>query len=312
MIGGPTQIFAETVTMRKMPDQFPAEWEEVVDRILSDQLMTVIVLGGPDQGKSTLCRYLLERVEGAGQPVALVDADVGQKDVGPPGTVTLGRPPALFSQKPPVLQGFYFIGAVTPIRHFLPIVVGIQTMVKQADRSFVVVNTTGFIKGPGRGLKESKIEAVRPHAIVAIQEGQELESLLLGFRYSCAVIRLRRSPWVVRKSPERRRKSREDAYRDYFARATVTDLELDRLAVQRGELEVHPGERRPSPRLKGLLCGLCRRDGTGAGLGLLESLDVKSRRVSFLTPCNPELISTVQLGSLYLARTGEELGRRLY
>jgi len=287
--------------------EFPAEWEEIVAQLTSGNMKKVMVLGGPDQGKSTLCRYLIGRMEASGRSALLVDADVGQKDLGPPATIALGRPITPFSASPPVVHALSFVGAVSPTGHFLPAVVGTQEMVRQAGDSFVVVNTTGFIGGPGRGLKEAKIEAVKPDLLIAIQEGQEAEPLLRGFRGICRMIRLRRSPWVVTKTPERRRKARETGFRRYFEGARVLQLGMDQLAVQRGNLDVGSGRGRNRPgRLTGLLCGLCRGDRTVAGLGILQEMNIRARTISFLTP-TAEDIALVQLGSIYLAPTGEEL-----
>ena len=50
---------------------------------------TAVLVGGLDAGKTTLARQLLARALERGRRPALVDADVGQKAVGPPTTVGL-------------------------------------------------------------------------------------------------------------------------------------------------------------------------------------------------------------------------------
>lgn len=50
----------------------------------------MLVLGGTERGKSSYCHFLVQQLCGASARVAFVDADIGQKDVGPPATVSLG------------------------------------------------------------------------------------------------------------------------------------------------------------------------------------------------------------------------------
>ena len=64
----------------------PPDWRALADRLEAGEWRRLIVLGAADTGKSTLCRYLGERLPGT----ALLDADPGQKMVGPAACVTLG------------------------------------------------------------------------------------------------------------------------------------------------------------------------------------------------------------------------------
>src|SRR5512139_1849639 len=65
----------------------PAAWARSADTILRNRWRTILVLGATDRGKSTYCAVLGARLSHARRRVALVDADVGQKDVGPPATI---------------------------------------------------------------------------------------------------------------------------------------------------------------------------------------------------------------------------------
>ena len=48
-----------------------------------------MLIGAPDTGKSTLAREILRQSIAKGKAAALVDADVAQSTVGPPGCVGL-------------------------------------------------------------------------------------------------------------------------------------------------------------------------------------------------------------------------------
>ena len=60
-------------------------------RITAGGIHRVLVLGAPDAGKSTFRGMLLAHAAGQSRRAALLDADPGQKHVGPPACVTLGR-----------------------------------------------------------------------------------------------------------------------------------------------------------------------------------------------------------------------------
>ena len=72
--------------------EIPEDWEAAAETILDAEWRKVFLLGAADVGKSRFCRFLSERLLAAGHGVALVDADIGQKDIGPPAAVTLGYP----------------------------------------------------------------------------------------------------------------------------------------------------------------------------------------------------------------------------
>jgi len=69
----------------------PEAWREAAATILQERLRVILLLGCPDAGKSSYARFLAGELAQAGQRVAFVDADIGQKSIGPPATVTLAH-----------------------------------------------------------------------------------------------------------------------------------------------------------------------------------------------------------------------------
>jgi polynucleotide 5'-hydroxyl-kinase GRC3/NOL9 len=88
----------------------PADWAAAVRRILDGDIRRVLVLGAKDAGKSSFCRVLLRQAARAGRPAELLDADPGQKLVGPPACVTLARGPS------PMPAALAFVGTLDPLR----------------------------------------------------------------------------------------------------------------------------------------------------------------------------------------------------
>lgn len=215
--------------------EIPPAWEAAARRFLAGE-GAVLVLGAADTGKSTLSRYLVYRAYAAGRPVALVDLDLGQSHLGPPASLGLGLYPPLMPGDDSLFpQGLYFIGQTSPLGAILEVAVGSRVL---ADRgalsaSSLVVNTSGFIQGPGAlRLKKAQAELLQPSLILALQREGELEPLLYGLGGGAGAVReppLPASAWpilrlpvsarVSRRDPEMRRLYREERFRRYFQQA---------------------------------------------------------------------------------------------
>jgi len=66
----------------------PSSWDDAAEEILSlKKPVTVMVVGGMDSGKTSFCTFLVNEAVMKNWKTSVVDADVGQSDVGPPSTV---------------------------------------------------------------------------------------------------------------------------------------------------------------------------------------------------------------------------------
>jgi polynucleotide 5'-hydroxyl-kinase GRC3/NOL9 len=316
----------------------PQAWRETAATILQDRPRVILVLGGGDAGKSSFCRFLVAELVAAGHRVAVVDSDLGQKDIGPPATVTLGyaAPPA--ERWPPAPEAFYFVGSTSPVGRMLPLLVGTARLVGIADAPFVLVDTTGYVEGAGRVLKGYKIEAVRPDLIVAIERRSELEAILRAHR-TYRTIRIRPSRKARPRDTWERDTAREKAFAAYFREVRRLQLGLDDLVFQRsliftGDPVPLPGalyaegtaeglvvvaESAPAgfevARLlkpgfeRNLLCGVADEGNRGVGLALIEAIDFAKRTVSLMSPVPADKVRVLQLGDLHIGLDGRELGR---
>ncbi len=283
-----------------MDKQVPALWEKAAAYLSLKAPARVLLLGATDTGKSTLAFFLAERLLSAGLSVALVDADVGQKDVGPPATVALAHLKQPLPEKRPLeAETLYFVGSVTPVGHLLPMVVGTRQLVDQSKAQVTIINTTGLVRGPGIALKSFQIESLRPEVILALPRQEELEPILAAYRY-LEILRLPVPPQAVPKGPALRRARRMAAFRQHFARAKTWAFVRDELIFQR----LPRGGLRP-----GLLCAVANHKAEVKALALVERLEPQTGRIYLLTPAPPQEVAVVICGSLYLNRLGEELGR---
>lgn len=236
----------------------PDDWAEAAARIVAGGVRRAVMLGSADVGKSTFCRFLVCEAQRAGRTVAFLDADVGQKTVGPPACVTLANAGG---------TRLAFVGTTNPIFGWPRLVAGIRHLAS-AGADLLIANTSGILTGAGRRLKAGKIEVIGPDLLVALGAGADLD-LLLGDHGHLPVLRLSQSSAARRKTKAERRAARREAFRRYFREAPVRAL--DRAAL--GD-----GHRYPP----GLLLGLGDRS-VDLGLGILVGYPSPAS-VAVLTP----------------------------
>lgn len=199
----------------------------------------VLVLGESDTGKTSLVTYLAGALLADGGSVAVVDADLGQSEIGPPTTVGLGWLRAGVERLADAeVAGLYFVGATSPRGYLLQTVLGTRRMTERAlelgvDR--VIVDTSGLVQGEfGRQLKQAKIDLVAPDLVVCLQRDGECEPILRPYveGRSPAIARLGAGPAARRRSAEERRQHRERATQAYFAGARPVTLDLSRVVLR--------------------------------------------------------------------------------
>ena len=214
----------------------PPAWEEAAWRFLGTTGPTM-VLGGPDAGKSTLCQYLVYRAYVAGEPVALVDLDLGQAHLGPPVALGLGFfPPRLPGDQGLFPEGLYFIGQTSPVGAILEVAVGSRVLADQARARGVnrlVVNTSGLVKGfAAHRLKRAEVELLRPELLLALDRDGEHGPLLRTLGHGAGLLYLPVSVKAVRRGFEERRQYRETRFGAYLAKASPLALPLTQVVWQ--------------------------------------------------------------------------------
>jgi len=214
------------------------EWERIASCIVQPQQI-VLVIGAIDVGKSTFCRFLVEQAVSQGLTVGLVDADVGQSQVGPPTTIGL----KVFSQKPNWLNteadDLYFVGSTSPERHLLQCTTGVRWMVDAAlgaGTDFIVVDTSGYVEGMGAiALKQHKVELIRPSCLVCIRRSSELDPIVACFDafHFIQIHLISPHQAVTSKTNEFRRKYRESCFNLYFSETVGEKLPFEQIRGQR-------------------------------------------------------------------------------
>lgn len=248
------------------------EYEALVGEAVRTK-RTVMLVGGLDTGKSSLSCALLAAAIETGRSCAYLDADVGQKSVGPPATITLKLLRSKADLEPGVLDlqdALHFVGSTSPEGHLLQVVSGTTSLLRRAREAgidFVVIDTSGLFSGIyGQTLKYHKVEMLQPDLVVGLQRGEELLPLLGVIQrfFRTEVVPLGVHPQVVPTTVEQRAEKRERAMARYFSG------ELHRFRVKPTVFMPALPPLFDLAQLDRLLVGLS--DGAGAylGLGYLE------------------------------------------
>lgn len=188
----------------------------------------IIVIGQIDTGKSTLIKNMADHMD-----AYVLDADIGQNDIGPPAVVSLGE---RTKGRYRMIDG-YFCGSTSPSGHFLQMMAGISRMLSQCNGRPVLINTTGLATGEiGRVIKTEKINAIRPDLIIGLETGNELRYLDTFARAGATVVKFRPHPMVTSRSRIERDRLREANFRAHFQSAVSSSHRLDSTGVERSLL----------------------------------------------------------------------------
>ena len=215
------------------------EWREMVVSI-TDTGGRVVLIGGTDSGKTTFAALLANQAVQAARRMAVIDADLGQSEIGPPACVGMG----LVSQRVRNLSEIevarlWFVGGVSPRGCMLEHVVGVGRMAEAAaelETDLLVVDTTGFIQGPGAArLLQAKVDLVRPRHVVVLQRAVECEPIVRGLTglAGCEVHRLPVSQNIARKPAAYRSQRRAARFAAYFRDSKPRQAFFDRISFTR-------------------------------------------------------------------------------
>jgi polynucleotide 5'-hydroxyl-kinase GRC3/NOL9 len=210
----------------------PPSWKAALTDIFSlGKPVTVMVIGDIDSGKTSFCTFLVNEAVRTKRRTAIIDADLGQSDIGPPSTIGFSLIKSsvkdLFEIE---AERAYFVGVTSPTGAAKRVLDGLTTLRTQASNmniDFLIINTDGWIEGEAATeYKASLVDHVRPDVVIGTQHGEELAPILNALDKT-KTLTVSSSPAVHKRSREKRKVLRELGYAKYLKNAKVESFPLD-------------------------------------------------------------------------------------
>jgi polynucleotide 5'-hydroxyl-kinase GRC3/NOL9 len=278
----------------------PTSWTESAKAILNIEKKPVIVLvaGEVDSGKSSYTTYLANKLISAKRKVAILDGDLGQSDVGPPGTIAYALTsksfPELYELK---VTNAFFVGVTSPVQALEKCVEGLvileNEILSKPAVDCIIINTDGWVSGEGAvEYKLRLVEELKPDIVVGIQKNKEL-ALLLNSIEKTPVIELETSAAASERSPEKRKILRNLSYTKYMKDAKIRSLLMNYVEIKdKNLIPKEPGKD------KGVLVGLKSKK-RFLGIGVIHEVNRNKRTLKLLTPVRTKP-ATVIIGRVNL------------
>ena len=257
------------------------DWEVLLHKLLQNK-GTAMIIGATDSGKSTLAKYLMERLVSQNITVCLIDCDVGQSSLGLPGTICMKVFSTQSDLKAFSYEKMYFIGTINPAKR-ISLIINTVKMISDTCRkisNITLIDTSGLVSGEiGERLKTGKISALNPDHIIAVQRQNELEHIL-SLISDIHIHRIIVSNNIKARPLATRIQYRKKKFNDYFLESQMNDFILysndATFLYDNRALSMREGKFK-----KDTVIGLNHNDDTIA-LGILE--DISDNSITFSSP----------------------------
>jgi polynucleotide 5'-hydroxyl-kinase GRC3/NOL9 len=281
-----------------------SSWQMAADALAEMERGKVVVLGATDVGKSTFCTYLTNNLHGRVQNLRIIDADIGQADIGPPTTISAAIPKTpITSLMQLIAQHIIFIGDTSPGPVAAKLTHGLLGLTRGYDDSLIVINTDGWVDDPlAISYKIGLITALKPDLVLALAESTELQPILSACGSNSLIVQT--SKELLVRSRGDRRKIRTASYRRFLSGARMrkiarSDIQIttphDFPFVNRGR----------NFQFEKLVIGLLDDAGYLLYLGILQSVENQALRVFCKSA---DGVRKIDIGRVRLSTDGVEIG----
>lgn len=229
-------VLPEESYIKEAKDQAIYEWMSTAEEIIKGTHTAIVVVGGVDSGKSSFITLLSNKLIERGFKIAIIDSDIGQADIGPPGFISLGTPEKqiiwLRELKPLSMR---FIGDIRPqyyVDKIIREVLNLKNLaLHELKTSIVLINTDGWISDPQAIVYKYKfIEAVEPTALVVL--GADLKGLFKHFeKMGMKVFELPSPLHAKQRDRDERRKLRSERYASFLKEAPLRKYKLSEVMI---------------------------------------------------------------------------------
>ena len=283
----------------------PTAWDEAA-QILERQRGVCIIIGEVDSGKSSLCTFLANKCLESTGKIGVVDADVGQADIGPPTTInsSVVQSPVIGLHKArPEIS--YFVGDTSP--SFVPDkVVTLATRLKKritGSTDIVLVNTDGWLSEFNAARhKLLLLEEIQPDLVIGLSRSDEIIDPLLD-RVKFTSLKLPSSPFAKVRSKEERKKTREAGYRRFLQGSHALGVSQQTRVRMFDQLDqtVFPENR----RVRGFVAGLLNQNEELLSIARINRVETGRVLVETRTSETPTIL---EIGNVALSSKYDEVG----
>jgi len=310
----PVEAESETILeiTRKQPggnfevegSTIPVSWRAAANALHEMREGRVIVIGAADVGKSTLSAYLTNHLLAQGHKVQLVDADIGQADVGPPTTIANAlpnRPITSLNDLSPT--NMLFIGTTSPPRVESKLINGVEKLSTDANSAVTIINTDGWVNEPNAiFFKTRMINSLHPNLVLGLARRRELQPILSSTRAESMIIDSAKQ--VLPRSRRNRREIRFSGYRRYLEGGKTTAIPLREL--QLSTPQGFPGIRSSRiQELYDLIVGFTGEDGYLIQIGIFGGTE---DNMAYFFCRGIASLRRVEFGYVRLSVSGRETG----
>ncbi len=282
----------------------PRSWYSALDALMEMEQGKVVIVGAQDVGKSTLCTFLANGLLKGRVTSRLIDADIGQADIGPPTTLGEAIVSEYISSLIDLSQlAMIFIGDTSPNRVQSKLIEGIQRLSNTRKQALTIINTDGWVSdAEALTYKVELIKAVQPDLVLGLTRGQELESILSGT--SVMSMQIEAPTSILTRSRSDRRQIRTAGYRRFLDGAKMMKFPLRETRLKLpNDLQSIQSVR--ISELRNLIVGLLDAQGYLLQIGILQNVDEDSLRVYSRST---DQLKEIELGNVKLSNDGIELG----
>ena len=285
----------------------------------------VVFVGGPKGvGKSTLTRYVVNRVLSKRESVCLLDLDPGQPELSLPGTVSctvlneyLVNPPEHTSK---VAQQIRYLGTIKPDSNIEYYLACVKDLVGGMSRDmFVVVNSFGWVKDLGLEIHKKLMEILQPEITLVLYPKGEAPAEL-----NKRIFRIESAPrsGVFSLSAAAHRDLRLSSY---FMRGSENlccqePLEVELASVRIGFVNADVDPRETLTAICGSIVALCKDERPFprartmvsliaavppmpcVGFALVRAIDKANGRLYLLTHLEADDFNTILCGAIHTPR----------
>jgi polynucleotide 5'-hydroxyl-kinase GRC3/NOL9 len=282
----------------------PKSWQNAVEMLLEMREGIALIIGSTDVGKSTFCTYALNRFLTKKMNVRVIDADIGQADIGPPTTIASATPTSsVFSLTELIPEKVVFVGHTTPSAVESKIIGGIRRLTHPDSQEFTIVNTDGWLlDSRAINYKSRMILTVRPNIVVGIGPTSTLNPVLDVSRTNWISVEAPKS--VLARSRNARKEIRELTYYHFLQGGDIKTIDLNTVKMRLRATTRQAFSRRSS-KLKNLLIGLLDAEGFMLQIGVLVGIEPNSIHIYTRSVENVRIL---EFGYVKLTADGVEIG----